>query len=336
MAAKQRQRNKTGKRTSARNGGPLNRIGRLIRRGFFYFILLSVSLGGLYYFGPQAAQEKIEQWSALLISGLRQQEWMPKPIVALLDQVHEAVSTGGDLLVDGGELGYDGGPLLAGLPESQLPALVLRNNALVNLFDEGNRQTRCIAVRLSATQRSSPEGRNVAERLRVDPRVPNLRTGQMTDGPWTAQPLIPIEWLLPSLGENSVKDMRLPTFSVPMREYFSEESWTSFMREIVVNYPSRFGEVWLYVGPVFGPDSQRLTSGIPIPKQFYAIVFDITTEGWLRAIAFLFPHEQQPESLDQCITSIEAIESLTGLTFLPELNQAAYNSLRAWVSPKLW
>ena len=108
------------------------------------------------------------------------------------------------------------------------------------------------------------------------------------------------------------------------------------MEELAVNYPSRFGEVWLYVGPVLKPKGKRLASGISVPEQFYAIIFNMTAEGWLRAIAFLLPHEQPPESFDQCITSIEAIESLTGLQFLPALNQAAYESLRKWVSPKPW
>ncbi|MGC6456290.1 MAG: DNA/RNA non-specific endonuclease [Coraliomargaritaceae bacterium] len=336
MAIRQRRRKKTIQRSSGKRGGRINRLVRLFRCGFFLLALLTVSLCGLYFFGPQAAKETIEQGSIHLINHLRQQEWMPKPLLTALDQAHEGISMREGLGVDGGELGYDGGPLLAGLPKSQLPTRVLRNDALVNLFDERNRQSRCLAVRLSAPQGSSPVKRTAVEHLRVDPRVPNLRTGQMTDGPWSAQPLLPPEWLYSSLGEALVNDIRLPTFSVPMRQHFAEAGWTLLMREIAVNYPARFGEVWLYVGPVFGPDNRRLASGIPIPEQFYAIVFDITTEGWLRAIAFLLTHEQPPESLDQCITSIEAIETLTGLTFLPELNQAAYNSLRTWVSPKLW
>lgn len=335
MVAKKR-RKKRSHRASGNQGGLFDRIGRLIRRGTFILLLFFLTVCGLYYLGPQIAQEKIEKYSAQLINHLRQQEWMPKPLVGVLDHAYNAVSTSQGLLVDAGELGYDGGPLLAGLPESKRPTHVLRNHAVVNLFDEANRQTCCLAVRLSAPNKALQTEKAIIERLTTDPRVPNLRTGQMTDGPFNAQTLLPPEWLFRSIEETSMQDLRFPTFSVPMRERFYRDSWTLLMEELASEYPSRFGEVWLYVGPVLNPKGKQLASGISIPEQFYAIVFNITAEGWLRAIAFLLPHDPPPESLEQCITSIEAIESLTGLQFLPALNQAAYDSLREWVSPKLW
>ena len=336
MAARKRRKRNTAKRASRNQGGLPGAVRRLFRRGLILLFAFFAVVAGLYFLGPQPVRQKIGQLTTILIDRIRHQEWMPAPMERALDQAHDAVSRSEGLLVDGGELGFNADPLLAGLPECRQPTRVLRNVASVNLFDEASRMTRCIALRLPAAEGSPPAGESLLERLPMDPRVPDLRTGQMTDGPWTAQPLFPPDVLSASLKTGNMKDVLLPTSALPMREPFLEDIWKALMQEISVRYPERYGEVWLYVGPVLAPGGDRLASGIPVPEHFYAIVFDITAGGWLRAIAFLVPHENPPQSIAECITSIEAIESLTGMRFLPELNQEAYSRLRQWVSPRLW
>ena len=83
---------------------------------------------------------------------------------------------------------------------------------MVNLFDEANRQTRCLAVRLSAPNKALQTEKAITERLTTDPRVPNLRTGQMTDGPFNAQTLLPPEWLFRSIEETSDAGFTFPYF----------------------------------------------------------------------------------------------------------------------------
>ncbi|PDH30658.1 MAG: hypothetical protein CNE95_02860 [Puniceicoccaceae bacterium MED-G30] len=334
MAAK---RSSQTKKTNRKNRtGLLTVIKRAFQRLLLVSLILSLTLTGLYVYGPPAAREQIGHFLTTVLDGLRHEEWVPEPLADIIDKAHDAISHREGLLIDAGELGYDASPLLAGLPISVAPVRVLRSDSVINLFDETNRMTRCIALRLTNPDQKPQTANAQAEPLTVDPRVPNLRTGHMTDGPWSAQPLLPAEWVASSMSNESLQELRQPTFSVPMRGQFYEDYWSQLMQKVALEYPKKFGEIWVYTGPVLQTASKRLASGIPVPDYYYAIVFDITSAGWLRSIAFLIPHQNPPEAIGECITSIQAIESLTGLRFLPALNKDAYADLSIWVNPYLW
>ena len=75
---------------------------------------------------------------------------------------------------------------------------------------------------------------------------------------------------------------------------------------------------------------------MPIPEGFYAIAFDLTETGGLRAIAFLVPQDAPDTKLRNYITSIAKIEKHTGLQFLPDVDYHAREVLGSNVSPQLW
>lgn len=120
------------------------------------------------------------------------------------------------------------------------------------------------------------------------------------------------------------------TVALPAEIDMEHAAWQRVLHLLTQRYPKRFEDVWIYLGPIDGLDAA------PTPRAHYAIVFDITGIGGLRALAFRIPAGATDRKLDDYITSIADIEQLTGLRFLPELDFSLRNALIEYVSPRIW
>ncbi|CAA6692821.1 MULTISPECIES: DNA/RNA non-specific endonuclease [unclassified Lentimonas] len=333
MAAKKRA---TKKRTTARKRArsktkPEGRS--YLRTVFIVLLLLICGLAAAYYFGSFALRTQMERVAIQAINAARTPEWMPRPITSLLNRGYDAIPGSQGLAVEGGELGHEESPLIAGVPQSKSPIRVLHNKSYINLFNEKERQASCIAFKLSNSDRQDAA---VPDGFFEDPRIKQLRARDMQLGKWTPKAIAPPAALAGEFGEVGANEAHLVTNLAPMSAKFSEGVWQRLMQETTVNYPNRFGEVWVYVGSVISKDSLKLESGIRIPDSFYAIVFDLTDTGALRAIAFLAPQDAEDTALQNYISSIAQIEKVTGLKFLPEVDYHACEVLSGAASPQLW
>jgi len=290
-------------------------------------------LAALYHFGSFALRMRMEAVAVAWINTVRTPEWMPRLIINRLNQVYDIIPASQGLVVEGGEIGHDASPLIAGVPLSTSPLRVLYNKSYINLFDERQGQTTCIAFKLSgANQRTALLPTEYFE----DPRVRELRVSDIGTGQWHAQPLVPPQTLASEFGEIGANEASLVTNLVPMRTAFHTGLWQRLIQEISQSYPQRFDETWIYLGPIPCDKGAPSSSGVPIPEWFYTIAFDVTAAGGLRAIAFLIPAHATDTHLHNYITSIERIEALSGLQFLPELEYDARDALKSTISPQLW
>ncbi|NBB80303.1 MAG: hypothetical protein GVY36_12815 [Verrucomicrobia bacterium] len=107
-------------------------------------------------------------------------------------------------------------------------------------------------------------------------------------------------------------------------------AWQQMLHRFTLRYPKRFEDVWIYLGPIGGSAASSR------PSAHYAIVFDITGIGGLRALALRIPSDAEGRRLGDYITSISKIEQSTGLRFLPELDFSLRGALSGHVSPRLW
>lgn len=88
-------------------------------------------------------------------------------------------------------------------------------------------------------------------------------------------------------------------------------------------------EVWVFAGPIFGPDSGAmdqvgLDNGIPVPPQFFKLVIWEDADGKPQALAFLLPHHREPHPYaepEHFLVTVDVIEGLTGLDFFRELDE---------------
>ncbi len=296
-------------------------------------VLCIGAITAAYYFGTFKLRTQMERVAIKSINAVRSPEWMPRPFVSLLNMGYDAIPASQGLVVEGGELGHEDSPLIAGVPQSKSPVRVLYNQSYINLFNEKERQTTCIAFKLSGNERQDA---TVPDDFFEDPRIKQLRTKDLRLGQWMPHPIAPPNALASAFGEVGANEACLVTNLAPMSEAFSAGLWQRLIREIAVSYPKRFGEIWIYLGPVMREQSSKLDSGVPIPDGFYAIAFDLTETGGLRAIAFLVPQDATDTKLRNYITSVSKIEQHTGLQFLPEIDYHAREVLGSTVSPQLW
>jgi len=123
---------------------------------------------------------------------------------------------------------------------------------------------------------------------------------------------------------------------VPQRHALNAGVWKELEQRIATSYPGRFGEVWVFAGPVFGPNPRRLQRRVAVPEAFFMIIVD-ESDGRVRAQAFLFPQETPNFARpDGYLVTIDEIERRTGLDFLPELPDEVEAALESARASRVW
>lgn len=90
-------------------------------------------------------------------------------------------------------------------------------------------------------------------------------------------------------------------------------------------------EVFITVGPIFdSANPNRLPSGIAIPDRFYKILtYQIGYFGTVKAVAFIFPQNSTSTNILDFVTTIDEIESATGLDFNTQLTATKQHNLES-------
>ncbi|MGR9046679.1 MAG: DNA/RNA non-specific endonuclease [Gammaproteobacteria bacterium] len=140
-------------------------------------------------------------------------------------------------------------------------------------------------------------------------------------------------------GRQAQHDTFLMSNISPQKSKLNQKLWQR-LEQVEIDYFTRLGrEVWVVTGPVFEGSSQRLKTAwnVEIPDAFYKIYAVPNASGTPRLLAFLIPQNVKgSEPLTRFVTSVDAIEHLTGLDFFPELEDALENRLEATADPAPW
>jgi len=136
-------------------------------------------------------------------------------------------------------------------------------------------------------------------------------------------------------GQDAQRETFLMSNICPQTPTLNRGVWAS-LEEDVRNWADAYEEVWVCTGPIFDDTHELLASGVEIPDRFYKIVVDDTGSG-LRALAFLIPQVVVAGSVSESfLTSIDEIESASGLDFLADLDDSTEDSLESQTSLGLW
>jgi endonuclease G len=123
---------------------------------------------------------------------------------------------------------------------------------------------------------------------------------------------------------------------IPQPHALNAGLWKQLEQRIATSYPGRFGEVWVFAGPVFGDRPEKLRRRVAVPEACYMIIVD-ESEGRVRTAAFLFPQDTPAEAtLGNYLVTIDEIERRTGLDFLSELPDPAEADLEARKLERAW
>jgi endonuclease G, mitochondrial len=346
MAVKKRATKKTTARKSTRKSAPTRRktnnkksssshLKKVCLLGLAFFAILIIAIGAIYYFGSFEIRGKIDKVAMQSMNSIRQPRWMPSPIAGVFDRLYDTIPSSEGFIVDGGELGRGDSPILAGMPQTRKALRVLQNKSYINFYDEKERQTVCVAFRLSnvKAEKATPSDGNLYE----DPRVNSPKSSDLQLNKWGPTAFAPEKALSSTYGTAGRDEAQLITNYAPMSIDFADNIWTPLMDKITSSYPKRFDDIWIYTGPVYHKEQTKLASGIPLPDALYIIIFDLTESGGLRALALLIPVDAaEDSSFKQFLTSINEIEKQTGMRFVPEINFDAKDALSNGISSNLW
>ncbi len=175
------------------------------------------------------------------------------------------------------------------------------------------------------------------DKFEVDVRtIARVSTDYYTGSGYDRGHLAPNYAIATRYGEAAQRETFLMSNITPQLHALNAGLWKELEMKIATSYPARYGEVWVLVGPVFGPRPQKLRGGVAVPEAFFLIVID-ETEGKLRTQALIIPQDAPPESDPaRFLTTIEAIQRRTGLDFLSELDDTAEQQVEAQQAGRVW
>lgn len=101
-------------------------------------------------------------------------------------------------------------------------------------------------------------------------------------------------------------------------------------------WATKYEHLYIITGGVLTDNLKTIgTEEVAVPNYFYKIILDYH-EPEIKVIAFLMPHEASDKALYKFVTSVDEIESLTGIDFFPALDDAIENRLEKSTSYNNW
>ena len=147
--------------------------------------------------------------------------------------------------------------------------------------------------------------------------------------------------------------------AVPQRGRFNQQIWSN-LEALTGAWAQIYGEIWVMQGPVFGKGAAPFFIGddgereVAVPDALYKIVVrEKTPEEKAQsqsaekddpeALVFLYPQlgpgyygPKKEYRHERFLTTLKEIETLTGMTFFPTLDEATRERLRKTRAERLW
>ena len=87
-------------------------------------------------------------------------------------------------------------------------------------------------------------------------------------------------------------------------------------------------ELYVITGPIFDRKPKRMgRRGVPVPVAFYKVILDLTPPR--KMIAFIIPNEGSRRRLPSFVTTVDAVEELTGCDFFGNLDDDEEEALES-------
>ncbi|HTO04785.1 MAG TPA: DNA/RNA non-specific endonuclease, partial [Opitutus sp.] len=137
-------------------------------------------------------------------------------------------------------------------------------------------------------------------------------------------------------GETAQAETFLMSNITPQLHSLNAGLWRELEMKIATSYPARYGEVWVFAGPIFGDRQIKLRDRVVVPEAFFMIIVDEQDEK-LRTLAVIVPQEPTP-GLDwsHYLTSVAEIQRRTRLDFFHELGDADEIQIEEHRAERIW
>ena len=138
-------------------------------------------------------------------------------------------------------------------------------------------------------------------------------------------------------GTEDQKKTFLMSNVAPQTPALNRGVWRNVEHRIADFWPAKYGEIWVIVGTIPGGRGETLSgTDIEIPGRFYQVI--VAQEGMdVRALAVVFDQNVSwHEWAARHIVSIDELEEMAGLDFLPDLPKFIQDRLEEGRPSRLW
>jgi len=180
-----------------------------------------------------------------------------------------------------------------------------------------------------------PTCRKSFQRDRSVPSAPN--PGDYAHSGYDRGHMAPNHAIVTRYGENAQKQTFLMSNISPQTASLNRGVWRDLEHRIADLWTARYGEIWVIVGSIPGASHKTFGEmGVDIPDAYYQVV--VAQEGLdVRAFAVIFPQRiPYTAYAARYLISIDDLEAMTGLDFLPLLPDFIQSPLEAELPTRLW
>jgi endonuclease G, mitochondrial len=230
-------------------------------------------------------------------------------------------------------------PIYGGVPDSSKlggKVRLLKNTGYAVGYSDSLKNPVWVAYRLFDQTESKQAGERPDGFDTDDRTFAKVRSADYTGSGYDRGHLAPNYGIALCYGREAQEETFLMSNIIPQKHELNAGPWKALEMRAAVNYPARYQEIWVIAGPVFGAKPGTTKGGVPIPDLSYKIMVD-ETGGQLRVQAFLMPQEVPSGSRpDAYLTSVDEIEKLTSIDFLPALEDSTEAALEARIAKSIW
>ena len=287
-------------------------------------------LGGWYLFQPATRQAEVRR---LVENALEHDKR-----VSLLDiawdvwQLYYADTSAGRIAAGDKAIVYGGVPRA----NRGVAVRILKNRAYLAGYSDALGNPLWVAYHIQDLARIPTPPRR-PEKFEVDRRTAaRIEPNDYANSGFDRGHLAPNYAIATRFGATAQRETFLMSNITPQRHALNAGLWAELEMKIATSYPARYGEVWVFAGPVFGANPPALRGGVRVPESFFMIIVD-ENEGRLRSLAFLAPQDTPANAApERCLTTIDEIQRRTGLDFLSELDDGAERAVEQQRAKRVW
>lgn len=236
-------------------------------------------------------------------------------------------------------MAYMGVPKIESAPQGNFVSHILRNDGFMLEYSEGLKNPLWVTYKVTPQRFKSgkrPSGFSMDWRT-----LARVTHDDYTHSGYDRGHMAPNYVIASRYGRSAQKDTFLMSNITPQKGTLNQKSWQRLEEVIANDFSEKYGDFWVVTGPIFNEFKEQqksLKSGVVVPEAFYKILILPTThEQPARALAFIFPQNAKPNaSLMTFVTTIDEVESRTGIDFFHKLEDKFETMLESSKTPEAW
>ena len=330
MAAQRKKKKKKKAQRSA-----LRRAAGIFGIVFSAALVIASAAGDWFVHHPRKWLERNREGARAIIAAPL--EWFGYPVGYMTDALgltgHDAVYSY-DEEAPAGSVVFAGAPRRLGPPCPADIRTIDRGDFLIGWSDSLRHPVWC-AYHVPAAAKYEAGKRPNFTRDRAVPLAPSSANYDRSG--YDRGHMVPNYAIATRFGPDVQKETFLMSNIAPQSPALNRGVWREIEHSIADLWTARWGEIWVIVGAVPSASGETISStGIDVPEKYYQVV--VAQEGLdIRAFAVLYDQNVAwREWPVKGLVTIDELEELTGLDFLPDLPSFIQTPLEAELPSRLW